>query len=243
MDENRFRNLEALPQLPDSVKAAIDQLTRFDHLEIGQLKSGGAAPTVDRILCPKCSQVNERERTVCWACFKPLKPPTEAAPPKPAQDQPVHLVLNGVHYQENDPSLPADIRLLIQRIRKEGYSPALVADWQKQTKAQITSAPVTSQDEPTTPPLFGDGRIQVFKGQRISILRLDGKLYKSDDPALPPEIQELFAYIDQEGVTPALLQHLRLYGTKVRFRPMNTGMPSDGDLDFWDAAKRAFGNP
>jgi hypothetical protein len=237
MDDDRFRNLEALPQLPESVKAAIDQLTRFDHLEIGQLKPTTAAPATNRVLCSKCNQVNEKERTVCWACFKPLQPVEEK--PKPQEDQPIHLVLNGVHYQETDPNLPPDIRQLIQRIRREGYSPELVADWQKQVKQPL--APAQPSSEPVTPPLFGDGRVQVFKGQRISILRLDGKLFKSDDPALPAELHEIFAYIDQEGVTPALLQHLRLYGTKVRFRPTTTGTPSDGDLDFWDAAKKAFG--
>jgi hypothetical protein len=79
------------------------------------------------------------------------------------------------------------------------------------------------------------------EGARVSVLRMDGKLYRSDDASLAPEIREIFDYVEKEGVTPALMQHLRLYGTTVKYRPLTTPEPSDGDLNFWDAARRAFG--
>jgi hypothetical protein len=232
-ESSRFANLEGGQALPPSVRSAIEKLNRFDHLEIGSAKPPAASSAIGRLLCPHCGQTNEKGRTHCWACFFPLEAPALAAN-KPAPDQPIALVLNGVNYVSTDPHLPPHIRRLMDRIRDEGYTPELIEDWQRSLPAPAPQAP------PLTPPLFGDGRLQVFKGQRVSILRLDGKLYKSDDPDLPEELREIFSYIEAEGVTPALMQHLRLYGTKVKFRPISTPTPSDGDRDFWKAAKNAF---
>jgi hypothetical protein len=232
-DETRFSKLESPTELPESLKLAIEKLNRFEHLEIGDLKAPPAAVshTVDRLLCPHCGQANESERTHCWACFWALKPELQPAN-RPAPDQPIELVFNGVSYSSADPNLPDSIRVLMDRIRREGYSQKLMEDWQRSLAA--TPAPLG-------PPLFGDGRVQVFKGQRISIIRLDGKVYKSDDPGLAPEFKEIFDYVEREGMTPMLLQHLRLYGTKVKFRPLTTPTPSDGDKTFWNAAQKAIG--
>ena len=71
----------------------------------------------------------------------------------------------------------------------------------------------------------------------MSVIRLDGKVYLSDDPNLTPEFRRLFAYIEENGVTPALMEQLRLFGSKVKYRPSVTADPSDGDLRFWQDAK------
>ena len=74
--------------------------------------------------------------------------------------------------------------------------------------------------------------VKVFKGQRVSVFRIDGKDYPSDDPALSPQMRQLFAYLDAHGVTPGLLDCLRQLGRKAGPPPAPTGCPSDGDLAF-----------
>lgn len=241
-DPNRFDNLESsLSSLPGSVQTAISQLRRFETLEIaGSTLAIPTLPvTLERVLCPSCGQANEKGRDVCWACFKPLAAPIHMTP---EPDQEVCLVLDGVSYRSTDSGLPSDIQELIARIRKEGYSQKLLNDWQTWRAARGNpppAAPDTRDFLQRKPDL---DRVQAFRGQRVSILRIDGKIYKSDDSDLPPEIQEIFGFIEKEGITPPLMQHLRLYGTKVKYRPLSTPLPSDGDHRFWDAAKKAL-NP
>jgi len=236
--DNRFSNLEASRPLPDTVKAAIAGLSRFDHLEIGRLSETPARTDrrrVERRLCAQCGQANEMDRDICWACCKPLN---IKASPKPDPEQEIHLLLNGVSYTSSDADLPADIRALMDRIRREGYSEALLKEWERQRQA---AAPAPTPAEPPIPEyLHNRPRVEVIDGKYIDILRIDGVLYKSDDANLAPEIREIFAYIEQEGVTPALVQHLQLYGTKVRYRPLSSPKPSDDDRKFWQAANKQF---
>jgi len=232
---DRFSHLEPADNLPASVQKAISRLRRFEHLEItGKVPAATASgePT-ERALCLHCAQANERNRDVCWACFKPLQETPRGA--RPEADQDVELILDGTRFRSSDPTIPADIRELIDRIRREGYRPELIQEWQKKRQAQAKPTPLTEADLAAQ-----KNRVQVIDGRYVDIIRIDEKLYKSDDPDLSAEVKELFDYIDQEGVTPALLQHLRLYGTKVKFRPFSTPKPSDGDVSFWEAARDAF---
>jgi hypothetical protein len=235
---DRFSRLEDKRALPENVRAAIAKLNRFSHLEIGGLKSAPpVAPgpvAVERRLCPHCNQANEKGRLTCWACYRPLDAPAEARKPDPGQD--VELVLDGVSYQSNDPELPPDIRALIGRIRLEGYSRQLLADWQ--SWRAVRNVPGRAQTK-----FDMDGvreRVEVVDGRYVDVIRIDNVVYRSDDPALSAELKEIFAYIDREGVTPALMQHLRLYGPKVKFRPASTVTPSDGDIDFWKSVWKAL---
>lgn len=237
-DENRFSNLETTQApLPQNVQAAISRLNRFETLEIaGAHLAAPVKPySTDRLLCPACGQANERARDLCWACYKPL---SAASLAMPDSGQEVCVVLEGVSYRSSDPKLPDDVKELITRIRSQGYSTELLKDWQNWRTTRHSDRMATPQNEASAA-FSNKDRIQAFKGQRVSVLRIDGTVYTSDDPAVPPEIKELFGYIDKEGVTPALMQHLRLYGTKVKYRPLSTPLPSDGDLNFWDAAKKA----
>jgi hypothetical protein len=224
MTKDRFNKLEKSGDLPATVKSAISKLNRFDHLEIGQARRlPPVSPGFTRRACAHCGQPNEQGRDICWACFKPLEGRTQDRYPNAGQE--VHLVLDGMTYRENDPNLPPDIGRLIARIRVEGYSEKLLQRWREERKASGNKR--------------GE-RVELFQGQRVNVLRMDGKLYRSDDPELPPEIKEIFGYVDSEGVTPSLMQHLRLYGTTVKYRPVTTPEPSDGDISFWDAARKAF---
>lgn len=219
--QDRFDRLEAQDSpLPEKLKAAVEKLDRFGHLEIGELKNrpNRATPLSERTLCPHCSQPNEPQRDVCWACFKPLK---QESFRKPEPSQEIQLMLDGQTYLSNDPNLPDDIRMLMDRIREEGYSTELLREWRQWRMTR--PAPQSSE-------------INVFQGQRVSVIRIDGKVYRSDDPNITPEMKEIFDYVEKNGVTPELVTHLRRHGDKVKFRPSTTAQPTDGDIDFWSAA-------
>jgi hypothetical protein len=232
--EDRFNRLEAESKpLPENVKDAVAKLDRFSHLEIGELKPRPVTPPIfasstlsDRTLCAHCGQPNEAGRDVCWACFKALRQNT---PPKPEPGQEIQLILDGHTYKSSDPNTPDDIQILMSRIREEGYSDALLHNWREWRATRHAQGAPHPAFETLTPA----HEATAFQGQRVSVLRIDGKVYQSDDPSLLPEIREIFEHIEKEGVTPELLEHLRRNGDKVKFRPHTTQRPSDGDIDFW----------
>lgn len=243
----RFDRLEGAGALPEPVKQALSGLGRFDHLEIGAAPhaAAAAAPAAARRLCLRCGRPNEKDRESCWACFAPLKAAAsaKAAAAAPAE---ITIVLDGVTYRSGDPDLPSDVKVLIDRIRRNGYSPELLAQWrtwratrneparpQRPFESAETLIPAENQGKD---PLTGN---QAFKGQRTSVIRLDGKFYTSDDRTLSPEIKQLFGYIDAHGVTPELMLHLRELGKKAVVRPATTTAPTVEDLAFWKDAAAA----
>lgn len=203
-------------------------LNRFKHLEIGAGAPAAAPgePSQElKRLCAHCGQSNEKQRDVCWACFQKLNAETKTGS---AQD--ITLVIDGTTYLSSDPAVPADIRELMDRIAKNGYSPELLAEWQS-WRATRSAAPPEIETRGADPARD----IKVFKGQRVSVIRLDGKVYTSDDANLPPEIKKLFLQLDVHGVTPALMDELRAVGGgKVELHPLTTANPSDADLEFWN---------
>ncbi|MBI4375533.1 MAG: hypothetical protein HY549_03695 [Elusimicrobia bacterium] len=222
---DRFDWIES-KALPEQLKAAVSHLPRFDHLEIGQLpprpEPSRDAPS-DRTPCAHCGQLNEAERQICWACFKYVRAPSPASLPK---NEELTIVIDGKTYRAGDPSTPHDIKMLMDRIQKEGYSTELLAQWRSWRATRNVE--------------FGkgdarrsDSDVNVFRGQRVTVIRIDGRMFKSDDPNLSPELKQVFQYIDQHGVTQSLMDCLRRYGDKVKFRPADTPDPSDGELDFW----------
>jgi len=236
VSQDRFDRLEESgEQLPENVKTAIADIDRFEHLEIGQIHPVGALPAPapaaeGQIICGHCGQYNEPGRDLCWACFKPLK----AAPaPQSASDagQEIDLVIDGSTYKSTDRDLPPDIGVLIDRIRKEGYSQELLVQWRNwRATRHVNMLPERSFDRGSTP----GSDVEAFKGERVSVIRIDGKVYHSDDKDLPPQLKTVFDYIEKYGVTPDLMEHLRQYGDRVKFRPHTTGVPSDGDISFWN---------
>lgn len=250
MPADRFDKLEGDKPLPEPVKNALSNLGRFDHLEIGtrpppapSASASPAAHAAEKILCLHCGQANEKERETCWACFQPLgEAPKKPAPKGPAD---ITIVLDGINYKSSDPNLPPDVRELMKRIHEQGFSQELLADWRTwRATRNETPVQVTPYADPSLVPVENQGKDpltgnEVFKGQRSAVIRLDGKIYTSTDMELTPEIKELFRYIEQHGVTPALMEHLRQIGKKATVRPETTAAPSSEDLAFWDHAQQS----
>ncbi|MBI5884236.1 MAG: hypothetical protein HZB91_14165 [Elusimicrobia bacterium] len=231
----RFDFLEGKKKSDLSDQTELPQVGRFEHLEIGQIrKPPQPKPKPDapmgRVMCGRCGQTNEAERETCWACYKPLAPRAEE--PKPAAQEPaargpqqeITLVIDGLTYSSNDPSLPEDIRVLMDRIRSEGFSQRLLDEWRGSRSSRPVSGSSSAREE---------RRVEAFQGTRVSVIKVDGTVYLSDAPDLPPRIRDLFSYIDRNGVTPELMENLRAMGRDARVRPATTATPSDGDLAFW----------
>lgn len=51
------------------------------------------------------------------------------------------------------------------------------------------------------------GTVEGFHGERISVLRIRGKAYTSDDADLHPELARIFQYMRRHGVTQELLEY------------------------------------
>jgi hypothetical protein len=156
-------------------------------------------------------------------------------------------VLDGLTYRSSDPNLPSDIKVLMDQIRKNGFSQDLLAQWRtwRATRNEHPAAERPYADPSLVPvenqgkdPLTGN---EVFKGLRSAVIRLDGKIYDSTDKDLSPEMRELFDYIEAHGVTPQLMEHLRGMGKKTTLRPATTPAPSAEDLAFWKDVQQ--GNP
>lgn len=233
MPSDRFDHLEENEKPQDEIKKTVSNFTRFRHLEIGVGRvnePSEPAPAIKR-LCGNCGQYNGQERSICWACFRPLADEAKPAPAKTQQD--ITLVIDGTTYTSSDPALPPEIKELMDRISLRGYSAELLSDWQNWRATR--NEPALRQ--PQGPHRGEDAArgINVFKGLRVSVIKLDGKVYTSDDANLSPEIKQLFVHLDCYGVTPALMDELRAVGGgKVEMHPATTANPSDADLKFWD---------
>ena len=232
--KSRFSNLDPAPKLPGGLKQALAGMKRFDHLEIAGQIDPSPTETPQRP-CPHCGQQNEKKRGHCWACFKPFA--GESSPPL----QDIDLILDGKKYSSKDPQLPEDVGRLMGWIQKEGYSPQLLAKW-RQWRATRNQALYQARDQdPTLASLPQNTQeVEIYKGQRANVIRMDGQRYTSDEKNLPPEIQALFAYLKENNVTPELMDHLRRFGSKVKYRPSTIANPSDGDVNFWDGLKNLF---
>lgn len=236
---DRFDHLEPprSPALPEDVRSALDRLKRFDPLEIGELRFE-TTQEVDRVLCAHCGQYNERVRTHCWACYRWVgsNAPAPAAPP-PA----LELILDGKTYRPGDANVPEDVQRLMEWIQRDGFSPELLAKW-RQWRATRNQAIYREKTESAGgPPVQGEKEVKLFRGQRVSVITIDGQTHTSLDKDLPPDVKALFDYLATNEVTPDLLDHLRTYGTKVKYRPHTTADPTDGDLSFWDRVGALFG--
>lgn len=228
MSKDRFERIEGKAEpLPQGVREAVEHLNRFANLEIGELRAPApaAAASSQRILCRHCSQPNEPQRETCWACFKKLAAEAAAAQKPPEPD--FTIVLDGKTYKSSDKDLPEDIRELMRRIQAKGYSEDLLVEW-RNWRVTRNEARLAAQH---------NREVKVFKGQRVSVIRIDDKVYTSDDPNLSADFKELFAYVEKNGVTPALMEHLRGQGDNAKFRPATTAHPSDGDVEFWKQAE------
>lgn len=236
MKNNRFDHLEPRkkPALPAALQTALSRIQRFDHLEIGDLEMK-ADQEVDRVLCAHCGQYNEKVRTHCWACYRWVG--EKVPPPAPRQD--LELILDGKSYHSADEDLPEDVRVLMGWIQRDGYSTELLSKW-RQWRATRNQAMYRAKSA-APPPLSTDRNdVQVFRGQRVASISINGKRHLSMDKNLPPDIKALFDHLAEHEVTPELMDHLRTFGTKVKYRPPTTLDPTDGDLSFWKTMTSLF---
>lgn len=211
MSRDRFEKLE--PGLPSETDAVLARWTRFERLEIAGVTAAPPAPQ-GQFPCGHCGRANEPERDHCWACYKPLTRP----PAPPATGESIKIVVNGVPYHSTDPHLPADIRELMARVRREGLTPEALHRWAASRGGTVTSAVETG-------------------GPRLSV-RVDGRVYRDGDPGLPPHVRELLNHLRRHDASPALLDALRTKGA-VTLRPPSTVAPSDGDIAFWSSVSEA----
>lgn len=82
-----------------------------------------------------CGAMNQGDRKSCWVCGKDFFWNSEQNN-KIGSDNIITLNLDGKIYKSSDKYLPLDIRILIERIRKEGYSKDMVDDWIKKKQKE-----------------------------------------------------------------------------------------------------------
>lgn len=82
-----------------------------------------------------CGAINQGERRNCWVCGRDF---SLAGDKNVAIDSENEITLNidGVEYRSSDKQLPLDIVMLMERIRRYGYSKELVDSWVKRKKAE-----------------------------------------------------------------------------------------------------------
>lgn len=185
-------------------------LSRFGHLEIGDSQS---VPAVSE--------------------------PAAPSPRAGAPGQELTLVIEGAIYRASDPTLPADVRALMDRIAQEGESRELLAQWYRwrAARAQPGNEALPFDGRAAAPPSGG------VRGPRVSAIKLDGRVYSSGDPGLPEDVRELFRQLDAQGATPELMRRLRAEGGQVTLHPATTAAPTEGDLQFWrEVGGRATGD-
>ena len=85
-----------------------------------------------------CGAVNQAQRRDCWICGRDF---TLAGDKNAAIDSENEIAINidGARYRSSDKNLPLEIVMLMERIRRYGYSKELVDDWVKRKKAEDDS--------------------------------------------------------------------------------------------------------
>jgi len=200
MPADRFRFIEgANAPLPEDLKRTLGNLGRFGSIEIkGQEKSQETGKP-----CPGCEFSNEPEALECKACRRVLEPEAKVIP----QGADLAIILDGQTYKSTDPNLPEDIAVLIKQIREKGYTPKLVADWRSWRATR------RSRLAPERPKV----------SQSPPVLRINGRLLRWSDTDLPDDLRVLFSFISTNGVTNALVGHLRELGYDVAYDPKAEG--------------------
>ncbi|MCX5705213.1 MAG: zinc ribbon domain-containing protein [Candidatus Omnitrophica bacterium] len=86
--------------------------------------------------CSICGTVNHKERNNCWICGKNLFEDGTTISSEKATTNTIILNIDNKEYRSTDQNLPVDVKELIERIRREGYSQRLIDDWVKLRQAQ-----------------------------------------------------------------------------------------------------------
>lgn len=80
-----------------------------------------------------CGAANVKERNNCWACGREFFL-QDGKQPKIDADNTIILNIDGQEYKSTDKDLPFEIRILMEKIRREGYKKELIDEWVKQRK-------------------------------------------------------------------------------------------------------------
>ena len=79
--------------------------------------------------CASCGSMNLKERANCWVCGKNI---SEGASNKAqALENVITLTIDGKNYSSSDPNLPFEIRVLMEKVRTNGYDKKIVEEWVK----------------------------------------------------------------------------------------------------------------
>jgi len=123
-----------------------NQPDRFDHIEVGQ-DIQRTNENAQEGKCAYCGTMNEPDRARCRGCFRKM--------PRfiPLSEQDQEIEVGGVTYRRSDPNCPEDIRILMDRVAKEGYSITLMQEWRywRATRHAQGATSRNSQPRPTLP--------------------------------------------------------------------------------------------
>ncbi|MDD5730542.1 MAG: zinc ribbon domain-containing protein [Candidatus Omnitrophica bacterium] len=78
--------------------------------------------------CPSCQAINQSGRKNCWVCGLDFTMSGDRDTQRESNNV-ITLNIDGKIYSSTDDNLPIDIQALMGRIRKEGYSSAVIDDW------------------------------------------------------------------------------------------------------------------
>jgi ribosomal protein S27AE len=113
--------------------------------------------------CTVCGAVNHKERNNCWVCGKSLFEDGTTIASEQNTTNTIILNIDNKEYRSTDQNLPADVKELIERIRREGYSQRLIDDWvkRKQSQAQAKTGDIERR--------IGDLQLQI-RGRSTQII-------------------------------------------------------------------------
>lgn len=98
-----------------------------------------------------CGNICNRNQERCLTCGAPIVVPgADAAPDEQAAKEfrttrPIAVTIDGHLYCSTDKGLPENVKALMLKIDKEGYSKELVDEWVRKTKGEIESDLVVSR--------------------------------------------------------------------------------------------------
>ncbi len=82
-----------------------------------------------------CGAMNLNERKNCWICGRDLFL-QDGRQPEINADNIISLNIDGKEYKSTDENLPLDIRILMERIRREGYKKEVIDEWAQKRQAE-----------------------------------------------------------------------------------------------------------
>ena len=108
----------------------------FAFIDAGQVEGSNLEKWEMR--CRGCGRVVNRNQASCYYCGWRFKPPAEE--PAPQDQGEICVTIDNYRYSSRDANLPLQVRELIARIRKEGYSQELIDNWIKERneRAEMT---------------------------------------------------------------------------------------------------------